>query len=83
MPHHFNKLYSAIRQGEKLNDGHISTACKILSKQFPDIQGLHTPVLGQNLSFPQVNSMYLAAGYKYIQILRTGADLWNSLHSVK
>ena len=76
VPHNFDKLYGAIRQGEKLDDGHISAACKILSKQFPDIQGLHTPVLGQNLSFPVVNSMYLLAGYEYIQILHTGADHW-------
>ena len=74
----FDKLYSAIRTGEKLDDGHISAACKMLCKQFPNIQGLYTPVLGQNLSFPPVNSMLLLAGqgYEYIQVLHTGADHW-------
>ena len=74
----FDKLYSAIRKGEKLDDGHISAACKMLCKQFPNIQGLNTLVLGQNLSFPPVNSMLLLAGqgYEYIQVLHTGADHW-------
>ena len=72
----FDKLYSAIRKGEKLDDNHISVASKLLHQQFPDFQGLSTPVLGQNLSFPPVNSMLLLAGYEYIQILHTGADHW-------
>ena len=61
----FDKLYSAIRQGEKL-DGHISAACKILWKQFPNIQGLHTPFLSQNFSFSLVNSLFLLAGYQIL-----------------
>ena len=72
----FDKLYSAIRKGEKLDDNHISVASKLLHQQFPDFQGLSTPVLGQNLSFPPVNSMFLLAGYEYTQILHTGADHW-------
>ena len=55
---HFDKLYIAIRQGKKLDDNHISAACKLLHRQFPDVQGLCTPVLGQNLSFPPVNSTF-------------------------
>ena len=55
---HFDKLYIATRQGEKLDDNHISAACKLLHRQFPDVQGLCTPVLGQNLSFPPVNSTF-------------------------
>ena len=72
----FDKLYSTIRQGEKLDDNHVSAACQILQRQFPNIQGLCTPILGQNLSFPVVNSLFLLAGYNYIQILHTGADHW-------
>ena len=54
----FDKLYSTIRQGGKLSDEHISAACRLLLQQFPDSQGLYTPVLGQNLSFPPVNPFY-------------------------
>ena len=72
----FDKLYSTIRQGGKLSDEHISAACRLLRQQFPDSQGLYTPVLGQNLSFPPVNSILLLAGYSYIQILHTGSDHW-------
>ena len=74
----FDHLYAAIRRGEKLDDGHISAASKLLHKQFPNIQGLSTPLLGQNLSFPVINSTLLLAGsgFEYIQILHTGADHW-------
>ena len=72
----FDKLYGPILLREKLDDGHISAACKILHKQFPNVQGLSTPVLGQNLSFPLVNQNLLLGGYEYIQVLHTGADHW-------
>ena len=65
----FDKLYSAIREGEKLDDNHILVASKLLHQQFPDFQGL-------SLSFPPVDSMLLLAGYEYIQILHTGAEHW-------
>ena len=72
----FDKLYSTIRQGGELSDEHISAACRLLCQQFPDSQGLYTPVLGQSLSFPPVNSIVLLAGYSYIQIFLMGSDHW-------
>ena len=55
---HFDKLYIAIRQGKKLYDNHILAVCKLLHRQFPDVQGLCTPVLGQKLSVLPVNSTF-------------------------
>ena len=75
-----NSVSIAIRQGEKLYDIHISAASKLLCKQFPNIQGLSTPILGQNSG---VDSTFLLAGcgYEYIQILHTGADHCSCLHA--
>ena len=37
--------------GRMLNDGLIDAASKILRKQFPDVRGLQSPVIGESLSF--------------------------------
>ena len=40
-----------LENGEMLNDTHIDVANQMLRKQFPDVKGLQSPLLGQSLSF--------------------------------
>jgi len=72
----FNSLMSSIKSGDKLGDDHINAANELLQSQFPDIQGLCTPVLGQQLYFPNFDRTLGYAGIPYIQVLHTGADHW-------
>ena len=49
----------------------------LLRSQFPDLQGLCTPILGQRLSFPEFNAVQGYAGFyyfQYFQVLHTGSD---------
>ena len=78
----FNSLMSSIRNGDKLGDEHINAANQLLHSQFPDIQGLCTPVLGQQLSFPNYDRISGYAGIPYIQVLHTGADHWIAIQVV-
>ena len=40
-----------LENGEMLNDTHIDAANQMFRKQFPDVRGLQSPLLGQSLSF--------------------------------
>ena len=40
-----------LQNGEMLNDTHIDVANQMLRKQFPEVRGLQSPLLGQSLSF--------------------------------
>ena len=40
-----------LENGEMLNDTHIDIANQMLRKQYPDVRGLQSPLLGQSLSF--------------------------------
>ena len=42
---------SHLQNGEMLNDTHIDVANQMLRKQFPEVRGLQSPLLGQSLSF--------------------------------
>lgn len=42
-----------LENGEMLNDTHITVANQLLRKQFPDIRGLQSSLLGESLSFAE------------------------------
>lgn len=72
----YQKLISCVATGGQLGDEHINAVNQLLRSQFPDFQGLCTPVLGQRLSFPEFNIVQGYAGFFYLQVLHTGADHW-------
>ena len=78
----FNHLMSSIKSGDKLSDDHVNAANELLHSQFPDIQGLCTPVLGQQLCFPNFDKVLGYAGIPYIQVLHTGADHWVAIQII-
>ena len=47
----YKKLIREVRNNEKLGDDHINAANQLLRSQFEELQGLSSPVMGQNLSF--------------------------------
>ena len=61
--------FESILDGHMLTDAHIREASYMLQKQFPSIDGLHDPVLGQRLQFPVARS-------KFFQILHNGSLHW-------
>ena len=61
--------FESILDGHMLTDAHIREASYMLQKQFPSIDGLHDPVLGQRLQFPVARS-------KFVQILHNGSLHW-------
>ena len=54
-----------IVNGEWLNETHMKVVCDLLKTQFPSICVLHNPKLGEDLSFPDTN-------FLFIQILHAG-----------
>ena len=51
----YKKLIADIDKGDKLGDEHINAANQLLRSQFPDIQGLQSPLLGQRFCFNKFN----------------------------
>ena len=43
----YKDLISSISSGDKLGDEHVNAGNQLLRNQYPEIQGLCTPVLGQ------------------------------------
>ena len=78
----YEKLISYIYSGGKLGDEHVNAANQLLRSQYPDMQGLCTPVLGQKLCFPEFNVLQGYAGHSYLQVLHTGADHWITIEIV-
>ena len=72
----YKDLISSISSGDKLGDEHVNAGNQLLRNQYPEIQGLCTPVLGQKLCFPEFNILQGYAGNTYLQVLHTGADHW-------
>ena len=72
----YQKLIFCIATGGQLGDEHINATNLFLRSQFPDLQGLCTPVLGQRLSFPEFNAVQGYVGFDYFQVLHTGSDHW-------
>ena len=69
-------LISSIRNGEQLNNNHINAANRLLQRQFSEIQGFASPVLGQKLCFPIFNDILGYSGQPYLQVLHNDSDLW-------
>jgi len=78
----YKKLISDVDKGDKLGDEHINAANQLLCNQFPDIQGLHSPLLGQRFCFTMFDIVKGYAGYPYIQVLHTGKDHWITIEIV-
>ena len=72
----YQKLVSCVSTDELLGDEHINAVNLLLRSQFPDLQGLCTPVLGQQLSFPEFEIVQGYAGFDYCQVLHTGSNHW-------
>ena len=47
----------------QLGDEHINTVNQLLRSQLPDLEGVCTPVLGQQLYFPEYNIVRGYAGF--------------------
>ena len=58
-----------------LTDSHMSAASQMLLSQFPDVRGLQSTLLGQNLSFRVTEP-------PFIQILYVGGNHWMTVLAV-
>ena len=58
-----------MKNSRMLNDRHIDAANQMLRKQFPEVRGLKSPVMGQSLSFPVTDP-------PFVQILHVGENHW-------
>ena len=82
------KARVSLRACVKLNlsctvgDEHINAANQLLRSQFPDIQGLHSPLLEQRFCFTTFDIVKGYAGYPYIQVMHTGKDHWVTIEIV-
>ena len=64
-----NQEVSLVKNGRMLNDRHIDAANQMLRKQFPEVRGLKSPVMGQSLSFPVTDP-------PFVQILHVRENHW-------
>jgi len=64
----FTRLIGHIKQGNKLDDDHMNAASQLLRDQFPDLQGLSTPAVGECLRFEKFDWMLGHAGIAYCQV---------------
>ncbi|XP_065908034.1 uncharacterized protein [Dysidea avara] len=78
----FTRLIGSIKQGDKLDDDHINAASQLLRDQFPDLQGLSTPAIGECFKFEKFDWMIGYAGFAYCQVLHTGCDHWVAIKAV-
>ena len=60
-----NQEVSLVKNGRMVNDGHIDAANQMLRKQFPEVRGLKSPVMGPSLSFPVTDP-------RFVQFLHVG-----------
>ena len=61
-----------VAKGDMLTDVHISNASQLLRQQFPQIQGLQSPVYGQALTFQKAEA-------PFVQIVHTGGSHWSTI----
>ena len=71
-----------VLDGSVLGDDHMSVGSQLLHSQFPDIQGLSSPVLGQRFCFPHFDQISGYAGHSYLQILHTSSHNWVAVEIV-
>ena len=50
-----------VKNGQMLKDRHSDAANELLQKQFPEVRGLKSPVLGQSLVFHPQNPIHTNA----------------------
>jgi len=67
----YQKLVSCVAAGRQLGDEHINAANQLLMSQFPDVQGLCSPVVGQRLCFPAYDIVLGYEGFFFFQVLHT------------
>ena len=75
----------AIKNGEWLGDQEIECANLLLRKQFPEIHGFHSPLLGQNFSFPVLKAFFiqiLNAGNHWVAVAGSSPSLVHVYDSV-
>ena len=82
------KLDEAVKQGKRFGDAHINEAMKMIQSQFPLLAGFHNCLLGQNLSFPVTNEVFIqilhVEGNHWIAIEHISSDcvnIYDSVHS--
>ena len=78
----YKSLIFEISNGEQLSDSHINAGNQLLRGQFPDLQGLTSPVLGQKLCFSNFDWALGYAGESYLQVLHNGRDHWVTIEIV-
>ena len=61
--------------GSMLTDRHITVANQMLRKQFPDVRGLKSPVMGQSLCFPVTEP-------PFVQEIHVGENHWSTVVAV-
>ena len=62
----FKKLIYDVKNNEKLHgDNYIDAANQLLHSQLEELQGLSSPVIGQNLSFEKFDWTLWYVGYAY------------------
>ena len=66
-------IHQVNSNGEQLTDSHINAQNQLLKSQFPDFQGLSSPVLGQ-IFFQKFEWASKYAGQIYVQVLHSGSD---------
>ena len=71
-----------MKNDEKLGDDYFDAANKLLRSLFEELQGLSSPVIGQNLSFEKFDRVLGYEGYAYYQVLYTGTDLWVTIKAI-
>ena len=69
------KQIELVNEGRMLTDNHIDYANKLLRKQFPDVRGLQTPLLGQSLT-------YAVTEPPFVQILHVNSLHWMTVVGV-
>ena len=60
-----------------LSDSHMDFVCDSLRKQYPSLDGLHSPILYRAHRFPTVQT-----GKDFIQIIHNGAEHWVVLTNI-
>ena len=66
---------NVVKNGRMLTDRHITVANQMLRKQFPDMRGLKSPVMGQSLCFPVTE-------LPFVQEIHAGENHWLTVVAV-
>ena len=75
-------IHQVTSNGEQLTDSHINAGNQLLKSQFPDFQGMSSPVLGQTF-LPKFEWAGKYAGQIYVQVLHNGSDNRNKFSRMR